>query len=111
MLRFLSSNIEINEEVSLRDLKYYYYLNNKEKVNNLVPENTMKEYRERKLNSNELLDIKLDLISSEMLEEINKKAAIFYYLMNNGFSYQDKIIKNNITDEEYIIINKLSLSE
>lgn len=106
----LASNIEINEEVSLRDLKYYYYLNNKEKVNNLVPENTMKEYRERKLNSNELLDIKLDLISSEMLEEINKKAAIFYYLMNNGFSYQDKIIKNNITDEEYIIINKLSLS-
>ncbi len=107
--KVLADNISIKVNINTYDLKNYYYLTNKEKVDKLVNPSIIKEYNERKITSSELFFKKLDLITDDMLEDINKNAAYFYYLMNNGYSYEDKIIKENITDEEYIIINTLNL--
>ena len=51
------------------------------------------------------MNIKYSRITNEMLEKINKEEAYIYYLMNNGYSYQNKIIKSdNVSDYEYAII-------
>ena len=94
------------------ELRYFYYINNKEKVNNLVSKEVYKLYDERKLSEDELMNIKLSLIKDNVinkLTDIEKKAANIYSIMNNGYNYQDKIIKKNCTDEEYskIIESKL----
>ncbi|MDD4188161.1 MAG: penicillin-binding transpeptidase domain-containing protein [Bacilli bacterium] len=107
--KILADVLEIDVTLSQYNLKYYYYLTNKEKVDNLVGDYILKAYSERKITSNQLLLEKLELINDADLQNVNKKAAYFYYLMNNGYSYQDKIIKENVTDEEYILINSLNL--
>ena len=105
----LSKKIEINANITDYHLKNYYYLTNKETVDNLVSSDVLKKYSERKITSNELFLKKLELITEDMLQSVDSRAAYYYYLMNNGFSYEDKIIKTNITDEEYILINSLGL--
>ena len=105
----LSEILDIKEYVSDYDLKYYYYILNKNTLDNLINNDILKMYEERKINSNELLKEKLDLITNEMLESISRKEAYIYYLLNKGYSYEDKIIKTNLTEEEYIKINELNL--
>ncbi|NLL01407.1 MAG: hypothetical protein GX265_00035 [Mollicutes bacterium] len=105
----LADNIDINENISTFNLKKYYYLTHQKDIDNLLDENILKAYEERKITGDDLLSEKLKLITENMLNKVNQKAAIFYYLMNNGYSYEDKIIKTNITDEEYILINNLNL--
>ncbi len=108
--KILAKNIYINENIPQYNLKYYYYVTNQDKIDKILPEEILINYQQRKINSKELLNTKLELITDEMINEIDKNAAVFYYLMNKGYSYQDKIIKTNISDEEYITINNLSLS-
>lgn len=107
--KVLAENIDINVNISNYHLKYYYYLINKNYLDNNISKDILKLYKERKISSNDLLQEKLNLINDAMLKEIDDKSAYFYYLMNNGYSYQDKIIKTNISNEEYILINKLNL--
>ncbi|MDD2505307.1 MAG: penicillin-binding transpeptidase domain-containing protein [Bacilli bacterium] len=107
--KILAKNIKITVDVSSYHLKNYYYLNNKEYIDSLLDKKTFKLYEERKITSNELFLKKLELITEDMLNEIDKAAAYYYFLMNNGYSYEDKIIKEDISDEEYILINKLNL--
>lgn len=107
--KVLAQNIDISFNISDYDLKNYYYLNHQEEIDLTLDKNIIKDYEERKITSKDLFTKKLELITDEMISSINPKEAYFYYLMNNGYSYQDKIIKTNITNEEYILINKLNL--
>ena len=107
----LAKVIEI-EIGSIDELKYFYYINNKDIINNLVNEEIYKLYDERKISSKDLLNIKLELITQNMLDnlsEIEKKAANIYSIMNTGYNYQDKVIKKNCSDYEYGIITELKL--
>ena len=105
----LSEILDINESIDDYNLRYYYYQLNKKDVDNLVSKSMLKEYEERKITSKELLDNKLNLITDEMLDSISKKEAYIYYLLSKGYSYEDKIIKTNLTDEEYLKINEINL--
>ena len=64
--------------------------------------------KNRKLNQEDIMNLKLDRITEEDLSKYaadDKEVAYIYYLMNKGYSYQEKIIKDeNITDEEYAYI-------
>lgn len=58
----------------------------------------------RKLTTADLLILKKERITDEMLgtfDEIDKKAAKIYSLMNKGYMYQKKEIMKNPSDEEY----------
>ena len=97
---------------NINELKYFYYLNNKEKINNLLDKNILKKYNERKINSDELLKYKLEIIDELMINnmsEIEKKASNIFNIMNNGYNYQDKIIKKDCTDEEYSKVIEMNL--
>lgn len=109
IVKKLSLVIDIDDNVSNYDLRYYYYQLNKKKVDNLISSDLFKQYEERKITSKQLLEEKLNTITDDMLKSISKKEAYLYYLLNKGYSYEDKIIKNNLTEEEYIKINELNL--
>ena len=99
----LASIIEI-EESSGYDLKYFYYINNKEYINSLLSDSIKDNYKNRKIDDKTYLEEKINLVSDNMLEELSaldKKAAKIYSLMNKGYSYENKVIKTNCTDEEY----------
>lgn len=98
------ANIIDIEEGTNEELKYFYYINNKELVDKLVSEEIYTLYEERKINSSELLDIKLSMITNDMIKsmsDIERKASNIFNIMNKGYNYQDKIIKKNCTDIEY----------
>ncbi len=105
----LANTIDIKENVSDYDLKYYYYVLNKNKIDVRLSNDLIKKYEERKITSKDLLKEKLNLITNEDLENISTKEAYIYYLLNKGYSYEDKIIKLNLTEDEYIKINELNL--
>lgn len=100
------------EEGNIDELKYFYFLNNKDIINNKLSKEIKEKYSERKISSDELLEEKLKLITDEMLNEmtdIERRASNIFNIMNNGYNYQDKIIKKDCTDEEYSIILEMNL--
>lgn len=67
-----------------------------------------KSLEERKITSSQIETFKIERVTEEELsayEEKDRKAAYVYTLMNKGYSYSEKVIKdNNVTDEEYAFI-------
>lgn len=60
-----------------------------------------------KLSTNDLGELKIERITEEELAtftDADLKAAYLYYLMNKGYTYDEKTIKEEATDEEYAYI-------
>lgn len=107
----LSEVIDINSG-SDSEIKYFYYINNKDKINNMLDKKIIKKYEERKISYKKLLDYKLDLIDSNIINSLSdnfKKASKIYSIMTTGYDYQDKVIKKDLTDEEYSKVIELGL--
>ncbi len=88
--------------LSLTDLKNYYLaLNNN--GNDLITSEEKKLYSMHKLSDEEISKMKWDRITSEMLnyDEDNQKTAYLFLKMQNGYSYQDKVLFKNV-DEAFI---------
>lgn len=78
-------------------------------VNNNISDNkiTDKEWEQlkiRKITNSDIQLLKRERITEEELNTIDKKTAYVYYLMHNGYSYQEKLIKKDLTDNEYAVI-------
>ena len=85
-----------------RNLKEFYLVKYPNKIKLTKEENN--KYKQRLLSNKDIENIKINRISDKDLEIFNiedKKAAYIYYLMNNNYTYNDKIIKNNATYSEY----------
>ena len=107
----LSEVIDINSG-SDNEIKYFYYINNKDKINNMLDKKIIKKYEERKISYKKLLDYKLDLIDTNIINSLSdnfKKASKIYSIMTTGYDYQDKVIKKDLTDEEYSKVIELGL--
>ena len=107
----LAEMIEVDySRLSSSILKNFWYKNNKEKAEAKITKSERKKYNERKLSSGDLEDLIMDRITDEELavyDEVGKEAAYIYYLMNKGYSYADKIIKNkNVSDLEYAVVSE-----
>lgn len=91
-------------------LRNFWVINNKEEANKKITDTEWKKYKERKLTTDNIDSLKKERITEEELNvytDTDKKAAYIYYLMNKGYSYALKIIKNeNVTEREYAIISE-----
>ena len=60
------------------------------------------------MTQNELDELKISRIKKEDLNfsEEEQKIAYLYYLMNKGYTYEEKIIKSNVTDKEYAYVSE-----
>ncbi|MDD6878926.1 MAG: penicillin-binding protein 2 [bacterium] len=104
----ISKIIDVDyENLSLTNLKEFWIIQNKEKANSKITEEEWTKLKNRKLNQDDIYNLKIDRISEEDLSIYNdsdKKTAYIYYLMNKGYFYDEKIIKNNASDSEYAYI-------
>lgn len=76
-----------------------------EKAKNKISEKEYIDLSYRKLTGKDIENLKLKRVTEDELNSFNEldlEAAYIYYLMNKGFSYSEKVIKNkDVTDLEY----------
>ena len=105
----ISPHIELDyQQITERAKREYFYAKNKEICDKLVTKKEIEKVKQRKITSHELEELKLKRIK---LEDINfseeeTKIAYIYYLMNRGYTYEEKIIKSDVTDEEYAYVSE-----
>lgn len=105
----LVNMLELNYEKVTDSMKRNLWVKmNHERAQNKITEKEVVDLKYRKLKGSDIEKLKLERITEEELNELTEtdiKAAYIYYLMNKGYSYSDKIIKDsNVTDSEYAVI-------
>lgn len=108
MAYFLAKLIDLDtSKLKEANLKEFWILNNSELANNKITSEEWQMLKERRITSNDIKNKKLERITEKELNEyqdIDKKAAYIYYLMNQGYSYNEKTIKKYVPDEEYALV-------
>lgn len=93
------------DKLKTRNLKEFYLVLYPNKGNEKIKEEEWDKQKQRVLNSSDIENLKIARITDDelnTLSETDRKAAYLYYLMNQGYSYSEKIIKSsNVTDSEY----------
>ena len=95
-------------KITSRNKKEYYCVKYRDKCEKLVTKEEKEKVKQKKLTIKELEELKLERVSDEELNfsEEEKQAAYLYYLMNKGYTYEEKIIKSDVTDLEYAYISE-----
>ena len=107
----LANMIELDfSKLNDYDFRNFWIKNNPKKAKSKITDEEWQKLEERKLTNDEIYQLEIDRITPEELAEYNdldKKAAYIYTLMNTGYSYDEKTIKNeNVTDEEYALVSE-----
>lgn len=87
---------------NMSDLKAYYLATNNN-GKDLISKDEYRLVEERKLDSKKLDELKIERITDEMIayDELTKKIAHIYSLMNEGYIYNKKEIVKDVSEEEY----------
>ena len=109
LARKLIEKINIDSsKLSEVNLKEFFIVDQKKKANEKITSDEWEKLKNRKLTLNDIDNLKKSRITEEDLsiyDEYDKKVAYLYYLMNKGYSYEDKIIKKDgVTDKEYAYV-------
>ena len=89
------------------ELRRFWIINNEEEADKKITEEEKELYERRKLKATEIEALKIKRITLDELSaygDVDKEAAYIYYLMNNGYYYDEKTIKEGATDEEYAYV-------
>ena len=104
----LAEMIELPNRITDANLRNFWVLNNRELSNAKISSEEWTMLEERRITRDDI-DIKIrERITEEELNEYNeidRLAAYIYTLMNTGYGFADKIIKQeNVTDREFALI-------
>ena len=106
----IGDNINIDySKVSDDRLKTFYYMGHYKECRKKITDEEWDLYNKRKLNDSDIEKLIYERLDDEINEynDRDKKAAYIYYLMNKGYSYAEKVIKNkDVTDAEYAYISE-----
>lgn len=96
------------DEVTDRNKREFFVAKNGNDMDDRITDVEWEKYNQRKLDSNDIYELKIERVTDEELAAFTEediRASYLYYLMNKGYSYDDKVIKNEgVTDEEYAYI-------
>lgn len=101
-------NLDVSR-LTLRAKKEFYLAKYPDKCKKKIKSSEYEKVKQRKLSNKDIEELKIERIS---LDELNVfkdgdlKTAYLYYLMNNGYTYEEKIIRNGATDEEFAYISE-----
>jgi len=94
--------------LSESNLRKFWVESNPKEAREKITDEELRLLKERKLTNDDIYNLKLERVTEEELNaysDVDIEAAYIYYLMNKGYSYVEKTIKNkDVTDEEYAII-------
>ena len=96
-----------HSKLSEKNLKKFWIKNNEDLINERITKEEWQKLSLREITSSDIENYKIERITTEEINsytDIDKKAAYIYYLMNNGYSYDEKIIKKNASDLEYSLV-------
>lgn len=86
-------------------LRKFWVLNNPSEASKKITNKEKENLKNRKITSEEIEKYKIERVTDEELaqySDLDYEACYIYNLMNKGYYYTEKIIKNvNVTDEEY----------
>lgn len=106
----VAENLNIDySKVNDTRLKNFYYKSHYDECREKITDEEWQLYSERKIDDNDIIDLIYERLDEEISSytETDKEAAYIYYLMNKGYSYAEKIIKNSdVTEEEYAYISE-----
>ena len=106
----VSNNIDIDySKIDDNKLKDFYYKSHYKECRKKITDAEWDLYNKRKLNDKDIDKLIYERLDNEISEytDSDKKAAYIYYLMNKGYSYAEKVIKNSdVTDAEYAYISE-----
>ena len=92
------------------NLKKFWIKNNPELAKEKITKKEWKKLEERKITKEDIEKLKLERVTKKEIQEYkkeDKEAAYIYTLMNKGYSYTEKIIKNKkVSDEEYASVSE-----
>lgn len=106
----IADNIEVDySNVDDNKLKTFYYKSNYDEARKKITSEEWDLYAKRKLDDNDIRSLIFERLNEEIstYDEHDKEAAYVYYLMNKGYSYAEKVIKNkDVTEQEYAYISE-----
>ena len=85
-------------------IKDFYLIEHESEILKLISNEDIEKYKSHKLSSSDYYKLKKSLVTDDNISiytENDKKVIYLYYLMTNGYFYDDKIIKTNASDEEF----------
>lgn len=94
--------------VSDKDKKTYYYYINRELIDQKLDKRMIDKYKSEQISREELEEYKFTFISDFEISNISDKEVYLYKIMTTGYSFSEKIIKSDITEEELMSINALN---
>ena len=105
----LANYIEVDySKLKVDNLKEFWVLNNKKEIDKRITDKEWNLYKNRKLTNDDISELKMERVTEEdisIYNDIDKEACYIYFLMNKGYYYTEKVIKNiDVTDKEYAII-------
>ena len=105
----VSSHLSLDyDKVTDRNKREFFVAKNSDDMNDRITDDEWEKYEQRKLDSDDIYELKIERVTDDELNafsEEDNKASYLYYLMNRGYSYDDKVIKNSdVTDLEYAYI-------
>ena len=105
----LAPHIDVDyHRISDRNKREYYCIKNASLCDKTIKKVEIEKLKQRKLSQNEINEFKLERIPVENLNfsEEELKIAYLYYLMNKGYTYEEKIIKSDATDQEFAYVSE-----
>lgn len=89
-------------------LRQFWVESNPKEARKKITDEEIQLLKERKITNSDIYKYKIKRVTEEELAKFNEldyEAAYIYYLMNKGYSYAEKTIKNkDVTEEEFAII-------
>ena len=103
-------HIELDlSKLTLRAKKEFFLAKYSDICNRKIKKSEWEKLKQRKLTSRDIEELKIERITDEDLAiftDIDLKTAYLYYLMNKGYTYEEKIIKSDVSASEYAYISE-----
>ena len=104
----VSPHLELSyDSLTDRNKREFYLAKYPDVCNDKITKKEREKVKTGKLSSTDIEELKISRITEEELNSLGEadlKAAYLYYLMNKGYTYDEKIIKEEASDQEYAYI-------
>ncbi len=91
-----------------RNKREFYLVKYPKKVKKLITKKEWDQYHARELSNKDIEEMQMERISKEELDAFTNEdngAAYLYYLMNKGYTYDEKVIRTgDVSEEEYAYV-------
>ena len=106
----VSSKLDLDYyKVTDRAKREFYLYNSTTLLDEFISKDEWDLYEMKKLSNKDIEELKISRISDNIINNFSNednKAAYLFFLMRDGYSYTEKIIKTDISDKEFAYISE-----